>query len=81
MLSDHVVTDVIAQLLDLDEDSLTMDTELATVDGWDSVNALRVLVYLERELGAPLDYERFMASRTLGDMSLVVSTVQSGLVS
>jgi acyl carrier protein len=32
------------------------------------VNALRVLVYLERELGTPIDYEHFMKAERLGDL-------------
>jgi acyl carrier protein len=79
MLADHVVKDVIAQLLDLNDEHLTTDTALAALAGWDSVNALRVLVYLERELGAPVDYERFMSASTLADMAAVVADVQSGL--
>ncbi len=72
MSFDEVVTDVVAQLLDVDERVLTMDQELTTLESWDSVNALRILVYLEREVGAKLDYNRFMGARCLGDISVIV---------
>jgi hypothetical protein len=32
------------------------------------VNALRVMVYLERELETPIDFEHFMKARSLGDL-------------
>jgi acyl carrier protein len=61
----------VAALLDLDADKLTGDTSLGDM-GWDSVNALRVLVYLEGQLNACLDYERFIGAATLADLVAVV---------
>ncbi|MEV7686066.1 acyl carrier protein [Streptomyces bungoensis] len=69
------VVDALAQLLDADEDALGPGTALAAIEDWDSVNALRVLVHLERTLGAPLDYERFAAAETVGDIAAVVAAV------
>ncbi|MDH6120725.1 acyl carrier protein [Kitasatospora sp. GAS204B] len=74
--SDQVVKEVVAQLLDLDEEGLAMDQPLADIEEWDSVNALRVLVYLERELGESVDYDRFMKAELLADLSALVADVQ-----
>lgn len=71
MRFDELVKDVVAQLLDVDEPGLAMDRDLATLESWDSVNALRILVYLEREIGAALDYDRFMSAQCLADISLI----------
>ncbi|GAA1955254.1 acyl carrier protein [Kitasatospora viridis] len=79
MLSDQAVKDVLAQLLDLDETTLTPDRALAELDGWDSVNALRVLVFLERELGTSIDYERFMAAGSLGELTALVADTGTGV--
>ncbi|MCX4748867.1 phosphopantetheine-binding protein [Kitasatospora sp. NBC_01287] len=73
--SDQVVKEVVAQLLDLEEDGLSMEQPLADIEEWDSVNALRVLVYLERELGEPVDYDRFMKAELLADLSALVADV------
>ncbi|WP_329623812.1 acyl carrier protein [Streptomyces sp. NBC_01255] len=67
------VVDAVAQLLDVDEDTLALDAPLQAIDGWDSVNQLRILVFLERELGAPLDYDRFSTAETLGDLASLVA--------
>lgn len=72
MRSEDLVGEVITDLLDLDEDTLTPRTRLADVEGWDSVNALRVLLYLERELGTALDYDAFERARTLADVAAVL---------
>lgn len=71
------VVEAVAQLLDVDEDTLVLDAPLQAVDGWDSVNQLRILVYLERELGAPLDYDRFTAAETLGDLASLVADTEA----
>lgn len=72
MLAEDLVVEVITDLLDLPGGTIAADTPLAAVDGWDSVNALRVLVYLEREVGRPLDYERFAAVATVGELAELV---------
>ncbi|WP_150244405.1 acyl carrier protein [Nocardiopsis quinghaiensis] len=72
MRSEELLKEVVADLLDVDEDGLAPEVRLADVEGWDSVNALRVLVYLERELGAELDYDAFERARTLGEMAAVL---------
>jgi acyl carrier protein len=68
MLSENIVKQVVSLLLDVEESYLDANQALSTIDGWDSVNALRVLVYLEREIGASIDYERFMGAQKLGDL-------------
>jgi acyl carrier protein len=68
MLSEQIVKQVIAELLDVDEEGLTAALPLASIEGWDSVNALRVLVYLERELGGALDFDQYMKAERLGDL-------------
>ncbi|MGG7517812.1 acyl carrier protein [Allorhizobium undicola] len=69
MSFETVVIGVIAELLDLDEAKLTPETALCEVAGWDSVNALRVLVFLERETGQPVDYQLFMAAETVAGVA------------
>ncbi|MEL6522216.1 MAG: acyl carrier protein [Pseudomonadota bacterium] len=68
MLTESFVIETVADLLDLEETDLTADTRFEEISGWDSVNALRLLVFLERELGGKIDYDRFMATQRLGDL-------------
>ena len=75
MSPDQIVADALGTLLDLEADSFGGGTILAELDGWDSVNALRVLVYLEREAGGSLDFERYSSAVTVGEIADVVATV------
>lgn len=81
MASEELVKHVVSLLLDLDETQLSRDLPLNEVPGWDSVNALRVLVYLEQEVGHKLDYERFMAAERLGDLWFAPSARPGAMVS
>lgn len=69
IVSQTTVTEALADLLDLDEATLTPKTRFEEIDGWDSVNALRLLVFLERKTGSKLDYNAFMACKSLGDLA------------
>jgi acyl carrier protein len=69
MHSEQVTIRVIAELLDVDEASLSPDLPIAAIEGWDSVNALRVLVYLERELGFAIDYDQFTKASCIGELA------------
>lgn len=73
MSPDQIVAEALATLLDLEADSFGGGTLLDELDGWDSVNALRVLVYLEREVGGALDFERYGSAVTLGEVADVVA--------
>ena len=75
MSRDRLVADIVATVLDVDADGLRGALPLADIGGWDSVNAMRVLAYLESRLDAPLDYERFQRAETVGDLVAVVDLV------
>jgi acyl carrier protein len=77
MISEAKVRQVIALLLDAEEEELAGERLLSEIEGWDSVNAMRVLVYLERESGGAVDYERFMAAKRVGDLSHVLAASSS----
>jgi acyl carrier protein len=77
MSAEALVLDVLTQLLDLDDQQLAPELELAALPGWDSVNALRVLMFLERQAGAALDFEAYSAGRTLADLIAVTEQALS----
>jgi acyl carrier protein len=73
MVSEEQLKQILAMLLDADEDELTGDTLLADLARWDSVNALRVLNYLERQTDGAIDYDRFMAALSVRDLSAAIN--------
>jgi acyl carrier protein len=76
--AEDLVVEVITDLLDVSGPAPGPGTALAAIEGWDSVNALRVLVYLERETGRPLDYEQFAQAATVGDITALVHRSGAG---
>lgn len=76
--ADALAIEVVAQVLDLDEAEVALQAALADLPGWDSVNAMRVLVLLERELGEPVEYDDFASARSVADIAAVVAEVTGG---
>ncbi|GAA3824530.1 hypothetical protein GCM10022403_067450 [Streptomyces coacervatus] len=72
------VARIVADLLDVDQAGLTPATLLADIEGWDSVNQLRLLLHLERDLSAPLDYDRFLSAASLADLVLLARHTAAG---
>ncbi len=66
---DHVVVDTLSQILDLDEVEIFPERYLDDIVGWDSVNSLRVLVFLERELRTTLDVRTFLAAKQVRELT------------
>jgi acyl carrier protein len=58
----------IAQELDTAPELLTSQTVLATLERWDSVAALTLMVVLGDHLGAPVAPEQIAALKTFGDI-------------
>lgn len=73
----ELVREVVGQLLDVEPGNLTAERRFAEIEGWDSVNALRILVYLEREVGGSVDFERFTKAETMGELAAVVHDAQA----
>jgi acyl carrier protein len=71
--AESLVLEVVAQVLDLDEEELTPELALPDLPGWDSLNAMRVLVLLERAAGEPLDFEGFTGARTLAELAVLAA--------
>lgn len=63
------VTTVLLQVLDLEDVELSRDTRLEVLPGWDSVNMLRTMMLLERELSTSFDVESFVKVATIGDLN------------
>ena len=49
-------------------------TDVRSLEGWDSLAALRVIVSLEKELGITLPHDLFAAPRTLASLAALAST-------
>lgn len=73
-----VVSDVLADVLDMPADDLTPDTAFADLEKWDSMAALEVLVQIEDAIGSQLDMSAYHMVRTVGELvELVGATAVS----
>lgn len=63
----------LAELADLlDEPDLAPDTLLFDIEGWDSLNILSLIMYVDREFKLVLSPEAIGACQTVGDLQALV---------
>ena len=58
----------IEEMLEIDENTLTLDTELNSLDEWDSVAILSTIVMLDEEFGKKLLGEQIQKFHTVKDI-------------
>ena len=63
-----------AQIVDVDPKQLSPETELATLEGWDSVAYLSTMVLIDDKLGITLDHESLVEAATINDILSAVGT-------
>lgn len=56
------------EMLEVDENSLTLDTELSSLDEWDSLAILSAIVLFEDEFGKKITGAELKACKTVGDV-------------
>lgn len=56
------------EIMDLDEDMLTMDSVLEDIDEWDSLSVLSLTVFTKKTLGKDLTTEKVLAFKTVEDI-------------
>lgn len=56
------------EILDLDEDILTMDSLLEDIDEWDSLSVLALTVYAKKTLGIELETSTIISFKTVQDI-------------
>ncbi|WP_139491980.1 acyl carrier protein [Brevibacillus dissolubilis] len=71
MIKTEQLVELLCDILDIEED-FTHETELEQLEGWDSVNALRVLTNIESEFGVRISMEDFSKVKTVSDLASLV---------
>lgn len=72
MIAFESVQECLANVLDF-ESEVGVETPLDALEGWDSVNALRVLTNFERTFSVRLPLDAFVSAKTVGDLYRLLS--------
>lgn len=73
------IKNAVAEILEIDPDELTSELLLETIEAWDSVAALTIMVLLGDELGTPVMPGEIKKIKTFGDIEkLVEKIIQRG---
>jgi acyl carrier protein len=66
------IEEVLSQVLDAEDLQLLEDTTADTVKDWDSINHVRLLVGLERELGLQFETDEVNSVQNVGELIDVI---------
>lgn len=64
--------DLIAEMLDLPQSEITLETSRADTATWDSLNHLQLITAIESEFGATLTMEEIADVKTVDDLHRIV---------
>ena len=67
------IIEIIARVLEVDLDEVTLDTEIGELPEWDSMHHIHIISELENEFGCKLPEEELM---DLEDVSDIVSLIK-----
>jgi len=67
---------VVADQLDRDDVALTMNTVAASVDGWDSLAHVRIMIAVEEEFGVRFDMSEITSLGNVGDLVRLIEAKQ-----
>jgi acyl carrier protein len=65
--------DLLAEMLDMPSNDITLETRREDVATWDSLNHLQLVTALESEFGVALTMEEIAAIKTVDDLQRIVS--------
>ena len=58
----------LAEILDVDEDMLSEDTDLTAMDEWDSIAKLSIIIFADEHLGKKITGEELKIVKTVADL-------------
>lgn len=70
------VQEVVADQLDRDDLTLSMDTVAASVEGWDSLAHVRIMIAVEEEFGVRFDMSEITSLANVGDLVRLIAAKQ-----
>lgn len=65
---EQLILEIVADVLECEEDELSMTYSKEENDKWDSVNTLRMLTSIESEFDIRLDMEKLLKAETIQDI-------------
>ncbi|MFQ3243613.1 MAG: acyl carrier protein [Arenicella sp.] len=66
MFENEVICELVVDVLDCDD--VSSSTRFDSIEGWDSVNAMRLFSALEKELGIKVSLKTFLKASKVGDI-------------
>lgn len=69
---------ILAEILDADLPEFTAGTTAKDVEGWDSLNNVRLLLQVEREYGVNIPVNEIEHLKNVGDLASLINKLAAG---
>ena len=67
--------EIIAEVIDIDQEILSADIGPEHIEEWDSVNTLRILTNIEMEMGVRVPLSTYKEAKTIGELAEVIRSI------
>ncbi|MFD3218726.1 acyl carrier protein [Bacillus pacificus] len=73
-----ILTELLADILEVEEEEISFNKELSDYEGWDSVNSLRILTHVEDEFNLRLSMDQYSKVQTIGQLQELIEETKNG---
>ncbi|MGG3891730.1 acyl carrier protein [Metabacillus fastidiosus] len=75
MNTDEKLIEIIAEVIDIDEDRLSANIGPDHIEEWDSVNALRILINIETKMGVRVPLTAYKEAKTIKELAEIIRSI------
>ncbi|WP_166669234.1 acyl carrier protein [Bacillus sp. BH2] len=72
------LTELLADILEVEEEEICFNKELSDYEGWDSVNSLRILTHVEDEFNIRLSMDQYSKVQTIAQLQTLIVETKNG---
>ncbi|HDR7532900.1 TPA: acyl carrier protein [Bacillus cereus] len=72
------LTELLADILEVEEEEICFNKELSDYEGWDSVNSLRILTHVEDEFNIRLSMDQYSKVQTIAQLQTLIEETKNG---
>ncbi|MFK4469730.1 acyl carrier protein [Bacillus sp. RC252] len=73
-----ILTELLADILEVEEEEISFNKELSDYEGWDSVNSLRILTHVEDEFNIRLSMDQYSKVQTIEQLQTLIEETKNG---
>lgn len=66
---EHIIKELVANMVDIDEDDFTINTPFNEISDWDSVNTMRLIGAIEKDTNIKIPVKEYIKQKTIAEVA------------